>query len=252
MRVCAVIPHYDHVAQFGGMLGRLVAQGLPLVVVDDASPADALAQLESLLAEKAPDTLLVRHSENQGKGGAVMTGLKAAARAGYSHALQIDADGQHDVADIPRFTALASEHPEAMVCGEPVFDESISGLRYYARYITLSLSWLECLGTEIRDALCGFRLYPLAQVVPIIERSRPGHRMAFDPEILVRCVWAGIRLHYIPVKVRYPEGGRSHFHYFRDNVEISWMHTRLIAGMLLRLPVLLGRSLSRRPGRASG
>jgi glycosyltransferase involved in cell wall biosynthesis len=246
MRVCAVIPHYDHVEQFGGMLGKLVAEGLPLVVVDDASPESAFRQLESLLDEKAPTSLLLRHSENQGKGGAVMTGLRAAEKAGYTHALQIDADGQHDVADIPRFTALASEHPEALVCGEPVFDESISGLRYYARYITLSLSWLECLGTEIRDALCGFRLYPLAKVVPIIDRSRPGKRMAFDPEILVRCVWAGIRLHYIPVDVRYPEGGRSHFHYVRDNLEISWMHTRLIVGMLLRLPLLLRRHLSRR------
>jgi glycosyltransferase involved in cell wall biosynthesis len=252
MRVCAVIPHYDHVEEFGGMLGKLAAQGLPLVVVDDASPAAAFEQLENLLAEKAPETVLVRHTENQGKGGAVTTGLQAAAEAGYSHALQIDADGQHDVADIPRFTALATEHPEALICGEPVFDESISGLRYYARYITLSLSWLECLSTEIRDALCGFRLYPLAQVVPIIERSRPGRRMAFDPEVLVRCVWGGIRLNYLPVTVRYPEGGRSHFHYFRDNVEISWMHLRLVAGMLLRLPMLLHRKLSRRPVRASG
>lgn len=252
MRLCAVIPHYDHVEQFGGMLEELVSHGLPLVVVDDASPAAAFGQLENLLAENAPEALLVRHSENQGKGGAVMTGLRAAAEAGYSHALQIDADGQHDVEDIPRFTSLATEYPEALICGQPVFDESISGLRYYARYITLSLSWLESLSTQIRDALCGFRLYPLAQVVPIIDRSRPGRRMAFDPEILVRCVWAGIRLHYIPVNVRYPEGGRSHFHYFGDNVEISWMHLRLIAGMLLRLPVLLHRNLSRRPGRASG
>jgi glycosyltransferase involved in cell wall biosynthesis len=251
MRSCCVIPHYDHVEQLSGFVGHLVGQGLPLVVVDDASPESVFRRLKAMLDEVAPGTVLIRHAVNQGKGGAVITGLQAAAQAGYSHALQIDADGQHDVADMPRFLALAAEHPDAIICGQPVFDESISGLRYYARYITLSLSWLECLSTEIKDAMCGFRLYPLANVTPVIDRSRPGRRMAFDPEILVRCVWAGIRLRYIPVNVRYPEGGRSHFHYFRDNLEISWMHSRLIAGMLLRLPRMLRRGFSSRQERAA-
>jgi hypothetical protein len=105
--------------------------------------------------------------------------------------------------------------------------------------------WIETLGTEIRDAMCGFRLYPLAPVVSILDRARIGGRMAFDPELLVRSVWAGLRLAYIPVRVVYPEGGRSHFHYLRDNIGISWMHTRLLVGMLLRLPLLLARKLGR-------
>lgn len=249
MRVCVIIPHYDHVEQFTSMLDELVSANLPLIVVDDASPERVFRQLEAVLKRAAPEASLLRHTENQGKGGAVMTGLKAAYDAGYSHALQIDADGQHNTADIPRFVSLAARHPEALICGKPVFDASISGLRYYARYITLFLGWLESLDTVIEDALCGFRLYPLSRVVPVIERSRLGRRMAFDPEILVRCVWEGIELRYLAVKVKYPDGGKSHFHYVSDNLEISWMHTRLIAGMLMRLPRLLTRNASERRGR---
>jgi glycosyltransferase involved in cell wall biosynthesis len=242
MRICVIIPHYDHVEQFTSMLDKLVSADLPLIIVDDASPKSTFRQLEEVLGREAPGALLLRHSKNQGKGGAVMTGLRAAYDAGYSHALQVDADGQHDTADIPRFVSLATRHPEALICGKPVFDASISRLRYYARYITLFLSWLESLDTAIEDAMCGFRLYPLSRVVPVFERSRTGKRMAFDPEILVRCVWDGIELRYLPVEVKYPQGGRSHFHYIGDNLEISWMHTRLIIGMLIRLPRLLTRS----------
>jgi glycosyltransferase involved in cell wall biosynthesis len=249
VRVCAIIPHFDHFEQFSGMLEDLVSSGLPLIVVDDASPEPAFRQLEELLDRTVPETLLLRHSRNQGKGGAVMSGLAAAFDAGYSHALQIDADGQHSSTDIPRFVSLANRHPEAIICGKPVFDDSVSRLRYYARHITLFLGWLETLSTVVEDPMCGFRLYPLSQVMPVIEGGRPGRRMAFDPEILVRSVWAGIELCYIPVDVTYPEDGRSHFRYIHDNLEISWMHTRLIAGMLIRLPRLLVRGRSGQNGR---
>jgi len=251
MKTCVVVPHYDHVEQFRLVLPQLVAQELPLVVVDDASPEASHSQLCTLLDEQAQGTIVVRHTRNLGKGGAVMTGLKVALDAGYTHALQIDADGQHDVADIARFIDVSHQQPERIICGQPVFDGGISKLRYYARYITLSLSWLESLSTEIRDALCGFRLYPLGSIVALFEKSRPGQRMAFDPEILVRALWADIGLTYIPVNVQYPEGGRSHFLYFRDNIEISWMHTRLIVGMLVRLPRLIRRARTKRRGPAT-
>ncbi|HUF71520.1 MAG TPA: glycosyltransferase family 2 protein [Gammaproteobacteria bacterium] len=241
--MCVVVPHFDHVEQFAGLLPNLTKQGLPLVIVDDGSPDEVFAQLERLVQQHAPESMLLRHARNQGKGGAVMTGLKAALAARYSHALQIDADGQHDVGAISRFVETAVEFPDRLICGQPVFDESISGLRYYSRFITLYLSWLQTLSSEIKDALCGLRLYPLTSVVPIIERRRLGKRMAFDPEILVRCCWAGIRLRYMPVKVHYPESGRSHFNYLDDNLKIAWMHIRLVAGMLLRLPMLVTRRL---------
>ncbi len=246
MNVCIVVPHYDHLEQFRRFLPGLAAVELPLVVVDDGSPRETVDALVELLGEVATGVALVRHSSNRGKGGAVMTGLRTARDAGYSHALQIDADGQHDSNNIGTFLRVAGEYPNSVICGEPVFDESISSLRYYGRYITLLFNYLETLSLDIRDGLCGFRLYPLATITPIIDNNRLCERMAFDPEILVRAVWAGIDLHYVPVKVSYPADGRSHFRYLRDNVEISWMHTRLIVGMLLRLPMLLKRKFSNR------
>ena len=241
MKLCLVVPHYDHVAQFRKLLPALLDTRLPIVIVDDASPAGAVSELESLLGESGGEITLVRHGENLGKGGAVTSGLRKSHELGYSHALQIDADGQHDVAYFDNLRGLAEEHPDAIVCGEPVFDESISKLRYYGRYLTHALIWLETLSMEIRDAMCGFRVYPTGPVVALIDRKAPGRRMAFDPELLVRASWAGIPIRYTPVEVRYPEDGASHFHYLRDNAIITWMHTRLVVGMLIRLPMLLWR-----------
>jgi glycosyltransferase involved in cell wall biosynthesis len=243
---CIVVPHYDHLEQFGRFLPGLADIGLPIIVVDDASPAATADALEELLSGVSVQTSLVRHSRNRGKGGAVMTALRSARDAGYSHALQVDADGQHDCADIDKFLNAADERPDSVICGEPIFDNRISSLRYYGRFITLSLAYAETLSREIRDALCGFRLYPLASITNIIDKHRLGERMAFDPELLVRAIWAGIPLHYVPVKVAYPEDGKSHFHYFSDNAEISWMHTRLLFGMVIRLPMLLQRKFDRR------
>jgi glycosyltransferase involved in cell wall biosynthesis len=244
--ICFVIPHYDHLEQFQRILPKLVEQGLPLVVVDDASPKQSFEQLAIMLEETAPQSILVRHSENQGKGGAVMTGLKTAREAGFTHALQIDADGQHDISSVKNLVAQAEAFPESMICGKPVFDQSVSKLRFYSRYITLYLVWLETLSTEIQDALCGLRLYPLNDSMISVKNAVSGKRMAFDPEILVRAVWAGIPLNYVPVKIAYPEDGKSHFRYLRDNLQIAWMHTRLIAGMLIRIPRLVRQSRSRK------
>lgn len=246
MLTCVVIPHYDHLDQFRQMLPELVEQGFPLVVVDDASLSQSFHELTQLLDEYAPGSTLIRHSENLGKGAAVMTGLRFALDAGYTHALQIDADGQHNIEGVALLAAAATRHQDSINCALPVFDESIPRLRFYARYITLFFCRLETLSTEILDAMCGFRVYPVQRIVALAERSKPAERMAFDPEILVRAVWAGIPLRFSPVQVTYPPDGKSHFRFIRDNLEISWMHTRLLLGMIIRLPGLLRRGRSRR------
>ena len=246
MNTCIVVPHYDHLEQFRRFLPKLAAAGLPIIVVDDASSGSTVEALGAALDELPVETRLVRHSINSGKGGAVITGLRTARDAGFTHALQIDADGQHDCAHIDSFLKASAERRNSVICGEPVFDDSISSLRYYGRFITLLFVRIETLSREIHDAMCGFRLYPLESITAVIERSRLARRMAFDPELLVRAVWGGIPLHYIPVDVIYPEDGKSHFHYWRDNVEISWMHARLLIGMVLRLPLLLKRKITRR------
>lgn len=251
MKVCVVIPHFDHVEQFRAFLPKVAELALPMIVVDDASPRHVVDSLASLLDDRAPRATLIRHAANVGKGGAVMTGLRAAFAAGYSHAVQIDADGQHAADDVAALCQAAAAHPGTLICGQPAFDDGISTLRYYSRYITLYFMWLETMSTGIRDGLCGLRLYPLRAIVDVLDRSNPGNRMAFDPEILVRAVWAGIPLQFVAVRVRYPDGGKSHFRYIRDNLEISWMHTRLIFGMLLRFPRLVRQNRVRGTKRAA-
>jgi glycosyltransferase involved in cell wall biosynthesis len=241
MKVCIVVPHYNHVQQFTTVLPELARKRLHLVIVDDHSPAEAFAALVELVDKCAPGSTLVRLSANHGKGGAVRSGLRTAQEMGYTHAVQIDADGQHDLSCIDALVTEAELNPHRIVCGEPVFDEHMPALRYYARYLTLYLCQLETLSGEIRDPMCGFRVYPLSTTLGICDRARIGSRMDFDPEILVRAVWAGVSLSYVPVKVVYPQHGESHFHYLRDNILISWMHMRLIVGMLLRLPILMQR-----------
>ena len=245
MLTCIVVPHYEHVDQFSLYLPSLVLEGFPLIVVDDASKPSSFDRLKRLLEEHAPDAMLVRHERNLGKGGAVISGLEAALEAGFSHAIQVDADGQHDPRGLEALHKASCQYPDRFICGRPEFGEDISQFRYYFRFLTLYLTWVETLSTDIQDALCGLRVYPLDAVLELVQRGGRRLRMDFDPEILVRAVWAGIALHYVPVRVRYPAGGLSHFQYVSDNLIISWMHTRLLAGMLLRAPVLLSRKVRR-------
>lgn len=173
----------------------------------------------------------------------MMAGLREAKRQGYAHALQIDADGQHDPADIPRFIALSREHPRAVICGCPIYDASVPKGRLYGRYLTHVWVWINTLSLAIRDSMCGFRVYPLDRVVPLIDRVTIGQRMDFDCEVLVRLHWRGVAIINVPTRVYYPQDGVSHFHAWRDNVLISRMHAVLFLGMLVRAPWLLWRRL---------
>ena len=241
---CAVIPVYNHGEAVGAVAANVRANGLHCFLVDDGSSADCAAVLDTLA--QAPDVTLVRLARNQGKGGAMMAGLRAAAAAGCSHALQIDADGQHDAGDIPRFLAHAAAEPHAVICGTPVYDESVPRLRLVARYLTHVWVWINSLSLQIRDSMCGFRVYPLAPVVRLIDEARLGRRMDFDPEVLVRLHWRGLKIVNVPTRVTYPQDGLSHFRLGLDNWLITKMHARLALGMLLRSPMLLWRKLAAR------
>jgi glycosyltransferase involved in cell wall biosynthesis len=240
----AVIPCYNHPATIGLMVGAVHAHGLVAVVVDDGSNAETAHTLDTLAAQHGTRMQLVRLAQNQGKGGAMMAGLRAAYAAGYSHALQIDADGQHDVNDIPQFLAQSQAHPDTVICGEPCYDASVPKGRLYGRYATHIWVWINTLSLDIRDSMCGFRVYPLKPVVQLINDARLGKRMDFDPEVLVRLHWRDVPLLSIPTNVSYPLDGVSHFKLLWDNLLISSMHTRLFFGMLLRSPVLLWRKVA--------
>jgi glycosyltransferase involved in cell wall biosynthesis len=240
--VCAVVPVYDHERAIAGTVARLREQRLDVILVDDGSGPACAAELVRLARSDAA-VRMQRLPRNRGKGAAVMAGLRLAAEAGYTHVLQIDADGQHDTAVVPRFLAAANADPEALVCGEPVFDASIPRHRLYLRYLTHAMVWLNTLSFDIRDAMCGLRVYPLATVLPVLDAEPPGERMDFDVEALVRMHWRGVRMHWLPVAVGYPVDGISHFRLVADNWSITRMHTRLFFGMVRRAPRLIARNL---------
>jgi len=236
---CAVIPVYNHEGAVPAVVRELLSAGLPCILVDDASSPACAAVLHSLVQ---PDHVwLVHLAVNQGKGGAVMAGLREARRLGFSHALQVDADGQHDLADVDNFLAASRQQPQALICGYPQYDASVPKGRLYARYLTHVWVWINSLSLRIPDSMCGFRVYPLAVTLALIDSVRLGRRMDFDPEILVRLAWRNQPMHWLPTKVHYPADGLSHFRLFHDNALISKMHTKLFFGMLLRFPVILWR-----------
>ncbi len=239
---CVVIPVYNHEHAIGKVVARVLAHDLRCILVDDGSSPDCAGVLDALVARYPDRLVLERHAGNQGKGGAVLTGFARAARDGYSHVLQVDADGQHNVDDIPRFLAAARAQPAALIAGCPIYDESVPALRLYARYLTHVWVWINTLSLSIRDSMCGFRVYPVAPVVALAARRRLGLRMNFDIEILVRLYWDGIEVVSLPTKVGYPEDGVSHFKAWTDNVLITRLHTALFFGMLPRIPRLLART----------
>ncbi|WP_327439428.1 glycosyltransferase family 2 protein [Pseudomonas donghuensis] len=236
---CAVIPVYNHELAVPAVVADLLAAGLPCVLVDDASSPACAAVLRQLAEHQ--QVFLVQLQVNQGKGGAVMAGLREAARLGFSHALQVDADGQHDLADVSRFLEQSQAYPQALICGYPQYDASVPKGRLYARYLTHVWVWINSLSLQIPDSMCGFRVYPLPPTLALIDAVNLGKRMDFDPEILVRLAWRNQPMRWLPTKVHYPADGLSHFRLFHDNALISKMHTKLFFGMLLRAPAILWR-----------
>lgn len=242
---CVVVPVYDHAAAIAGTLAQLRPHGLHCYLVDDGSHAACAAELDRLIAAQSGWLQLIRLPHNQGKGAAVMAGFSAAAAAGYSHALQFDADGQHDAADVPRLLTLAAAHPQALITGVPKYDVSVPKSRLYGRYVTHIWVWINTLSFRIRDSMLGFRVYPLAATLQIWCTQRVGRRMDFDTEIMVRLFWSGVDVLSVPTCVTYPSDGVSHFDVWRDNLRISRMHARLFVGMLWRAPRLIARRLFR-------
>lgn len=240
---CVLIPCYNHGAMMPRVLARLQPFGLPCIVVDDGSDSSTRQQLERLAAETANLTL-IRLPHNAGKGAAVIRGLQAAAQAGFSHAVQVDADGQHAIEDIPQLLALAQAHPEALISGQPIYDDSIPRSRLYGRWITHVWVWIETLSLQLKDSMCGFRVYPVTPTLQLAQRVSLGQRMDFDTEVMVRLYWQGNTSYFVPTRVTYPPDGLSHFDAIKDNCRISLMHTRLFLGMLPRMPSLLFRRTS--------
>lgn len=250
MSYCFVVPHFNHVDQFSLFLPRLVDMNLPIYVVDDGSCGSDLARLRQLVGQFS-NVKLVELGVNRGKGAAVILGFNMAAAEGFTHALQIDADGQHSLDDVERLVGASKSSPDAIISGRPVFGSDAPKIRVYGRRVTDIWTALETLSFQLKDSLCGFRIYPLSSVARIIDRHHVGPRMEFDTDILVKAVWCQIPVKFIDTEVIYVEGGRSHFHYVRDNLRLIRLHIKLIAGMLINAPVLVWSRLAR-PQRGAG
>ncbi|WP_305422283.1 glycosyltransferase family 2 protein [Photobacterium leiognathi] len=236
---CFLIPCYNHGATVPAVIDALTSYGFPIIIVDDGSELAT----RKILSEQAkrPNITIVTLPKNQGKGGAVIAGIKQADLLGFSHALQIDADGQHDLAALPKLLEESQAHPEALISGQPIYDDSVPKSRLYGRYATHIWVWIETLSFNIKDSMCGFRSYPISPIVNVINHNQLGLRMDFDTEIMVRFYWDDGDIRFIDTKVIYPEDGISHFDALWDNVKISWMHTKLFFGMLPRIPKLIKR-----------
>ena len=248
-RQLVLIPSYNTGPKLVETVQSARAQWSPVwVVVDGSTDGSDRALAEAVAGDDGVKILVL--AQNQGKGAAVLHGLQAARAAGFEQALTMDSDGQHPAALIPAFMALAARRPDAMILGRPVFDASAPLLRVRGRKVSNGWTNLETLGAGIGDSLYGFRVYPIDALIAVMRRQPWMRRFDFDTEAVVRLAWRGVKPINVDAPVKYlsaEEGGVSHFRYGRDNLLLTWMHTRLVLEFLLRLPLLAWRRLTGRP-----
>lgn len=244
-----LIPSYNPGPKVRETVAGARAQWTPVWVIVDGSTDDSVETLRAMAAAD-PGLRVEVLPRNVGKGAAVLHGLDLAAAQGFTHVLTMDSDGQHPAHLIPAFMEASAAQPDAMVLGVPVFAADAPRLRVNGRKISNGWADLETLWMGIGDSLFGFRVYPIQPLRQVMRGQRWMRRFDFDPEAVVRMCWRGVRPVNLPATVKYfraDEGGVSHFNYLRDNALLTWMHTRLFFGFLLRLPLLLARRF--RPSR---
>lgn len=247
MRQGFVIPVYNHGNTLDSVVSALAEYNLPIIVVDDGNDAENKNFIQAA-ARKFQNITVVTNKRNRGKGWSVCRAVKLAHQMGITHLFQIDADGQHDTkSSCKDFLETSKENPDALICGCPEFDSSLPAAR--ARAKKISNGWTEFVTLskgEIKDAMCGYRIYPVEPFYKICSRAWIDSHMGFDSEILARMIWADVPVIYKKVRVTYPVGGKSNFRVVRDNIHISFMFARLTVGMWLRYPWLKARQIKRR------
>ncbi len=248
-----LIPSYNTGPRLEGVVTEVLRNWQPVLLVVDGSNDGSERPLLDLAKSEPGLTVLVL-ARNGGKGAAVLAGLSSVRDRGLTHALVMDADGQHQALGIAGFMELSRRNPDAMILGKPIFGTDVPLERLYGRKLSVGLARLETLGAAIADPLYGFRVYPVGPLLDVLGPRRGGRRYDFDTEAAVRLYWAGVEPINLPSPVRYftsAEGGVSHFHYLRDNLTLVLMHVRLIVEMLiLRWPAILrNRYVRARPKR---
>jgi len=236
---CAIIPVYNHPQSIHSVIAQLTKANLTCFVIDDGS-SPLCREYLATICDKDPLIKLIRHADNQGKGAAVCDGLIMASESGFTHALQVDSDGQHNLADIPRFLDAAKKHPNAVISGVRN-RKKMPRARRYGRWINDFWVWVHTLSLEIKDSMCGYRCYPLQETMALLQTTSIGKRMDFDTDILIGLYWNDVPLAQIETDIRYNDAIVSHFDLLWDNLRISKMHTKHFFGMLARLPRLLAK-----------
>ncbi len=242
-KICIVVPIYNHGDQLFKTIKNLTAFDLPIIIVDDGSKAQTKENISIVVNtfDKIIEHKTLSH--NMGKGYAVTVGVNIASDLGYTHIFQIDADGQHDFNDIPKFITDMNSHTQALISGMPIYDNSIPKSRLHGRKITNFWVSVEILSMKLTESMCGFRIYPVKEYLEINSIKNFANRMDFDIDVIVRMHWYGVDVRYINTKVIYPHDGYSNFKMVQDNIRITRTHTTLVIGMLLRLPLLVWRKI---------
>jgi glycosyltransferase involved in cell wall biosynthesis len=224
-----VIPVYNHAGTLRDVVTRTLAVCGDVLVVDDGSTDGSVEVLKGLPVR------FIRHEKNKGKGVAILTAAHEARRLGMSHIITIDADGQHDPANISRFIPAIRENPLAIVVGKRIFNSKT--VPFSSRFgRSFSNFWLRVeTGYSLKDTQSGFRAYPviLLEWLKLHEK-----RYSFEIEVLVKAAWAWIELKEVDISVHYPEPSKriSHFRPLMDNLALTVLNTRLIVRAILPIP----------------
>lgn len=222
MKLCFLIPFYNHPEKIEKLVEILSEFKTQIFIIDDGSNEASKAVLQGLNLQENVE--IFTREKNGGKGAAIKDGLNLALKKGFTNAFQIDADMQHDLTKIPTFIALSKQNPNALICGKSVF-ENAPKARLYGRKITDFWVWLNTLGGDIKESMCGFRVYPLSEICELLPRVK-SDRMDFDIDILLHAYKKGIEFLWSEILVRYESAAVSHFRGFKDNALISLMHAR--------------------------
>ena len=242
-----LIPVYNHGKACIGVVDSIAEycreNDAKIILVDDGNKSDTKECLCQIANKHKDLVVLLALAENKGKGEAFRIGLLKAKELGFTHVLQLDADGQHDSSRLSFFFDRAKENPDALICGYPEYDESApqhrKGAHRFANWWCAVVTWEK----GIVDSLCGFRVYPVKETAKLVRQKSLDKRMGFDIDILIRLIWRGVPFEFYGVKVTYPVDGISNFRAFRDNVRISWVFTKFFFGMCVRIPLFVWRKI---------
>lgn len=234
-RIAVVIPCYNHGTLVEPVVKRVIEYGLTCIVVDDGSSQGSITALKEIQS-RYDGIHVLYHLQNGGKGGAVLTGLRLAKELGFSHILQVDADGQHNLDDLPKFFALNAKYPKAIIACSPIYRQDAPQGMLFGHKLNNFMVMVETFSKDIKESMCGYRIYPVKELMALYDRDVLPRAMDFDVSVLVNSYWNGLDVLYVDSKVRYLINGHSNFRKVQDSLKITLMHAGLVLNTLLHVP----------------